>query len=908
MLAAWAATTLWLQMPVREDVGVPGPQNSSEPVPSKSFEQGKGLVLNAPSFEPDTSGICGQVVCAGTPMPDMRVYIDWEPYEGPCVYSGVTDGQGTFATPVPAAGKYRVLAADAKHVGQIAVTWPEDQGAMPLIVEVGEQGQVSGRTVDKYGQPVPYATVRISQEGRTFAPPVQSDNQGCFSTGFPWRTAMFWAYDEILFCATQGDQAGSYILFPEDPRHSRIYQSYLRERCEEVLQPEPMHLDDIVVSLDTACTLAGYVRNQRNDPMPHVCVAAMAGDTPWPVDTETDESGAFVLAGVPPGHYTFQAYKSSTEHCELMMSEVNFPVVVAAGECIEGIEVRVSVPEEVLRGRVIDPMGRPVEGAEVRVEIRSRLEIPGDGRCPQLTDAHGAFCMDRLYDGDYLLKVTREGYVDYLSPSPVAVPGQNISVALVPKPSIHGRVLDGETAAPIKDARLNIFPEVEQGRESKPLLALSTDDEPCGEFTFELPDTGGFVLQAIADGYEAAELPFTAAPGAFLDDVTVTMSPAEAASGFLADAKGEPVSASLSFTQPAFMAMINTHTGDDGGFTVDGLIPGPGTVLVGIGMNLEYTLPFDYVPGEEIELLLPPGGTIRGTVSRNGEPIKAGDAMLYCPEHTRSKEFDNFETEMVDGVFLFQDVPAGNHMIEIREDTGQDSHVQEVRVIAGMDTVVNIEIPSGAGSIEGLLTLNGIPCKHSCVIVKIASKSPMIEQTMFSGFPDRDGHYRIEGLPAGRAELQGSVTLSRGEGESNAYCSRQFPVTVPESGVTWQDIALTMRGVVLVTVDGMRSDEHLYVFALTKDTTLEQLGYLLNTPHSPIEMLDARRLPRGQAFVRLDTLCPGTVRIGAIVTSSRNSIDYFPDAMTSIRQAETIITLPENISAEEVIKVNLCTE
>ncbi len=908
VLVVLCATGLWRSTPVRQDIAAPVPPHASEPAtpePSRHSDEAIATVVE-PAW--DTSGIHGQVVGAGVPMPDMRVYVDRKPYEGPCVCSGVTDRQGAFAAQVAETGEYRVLAANATHFGQIGVTWPDDQAAMPLTVAVDALGQVSGRTVDKHGQPVPHATVRISQDGRTLIPPVQSDEHGRFSTGFPWRAVMFWPYDEIVFCATQGDRAGSYILLPEDPRHEHIYHLCSKEESEEVAQPEPIRLGNIVIPLETACTLAGCVVNQRKEPMPHACVAAMAGDHRWPLEVEADENGAFVLPGVPPGHYTFRVYKSRTEPYELVISESNHPVAATAGGRIDDIVVKVSLCEETCRGRVSDPMGRPVEGAQVSADLLNRMAIRGDGRTPFLTNANGTFFMGELHAGDYLLKVTCEGYVDYLSPKPVAVPDQNVSITLVPKTYIHGRVLDAGTATPVEGARLTVFLDAEQGPESGPLLAVTIGGEPGGEFTFELPGTGDFVLRAIADGYQVAELPFTASPGDLLEDLLLTMSPAEAASGFLTDANGAPVSASLFFSQPGFAGVIRTASEEDGSFIVDGLAPGPGAAVAGIDRNLQYTLPFDHVPGKHIDLVLPRGGVLRGSVTRNGEPITLADASLFCPHQTFSKEFINFRAGITGETFRFEDVPAGTHMLEIEVAGIRGSYAREVTVREGTETTANIELNAGGGSVEGVLTLNGAPYGQSSVLVKSVAAGALPVQTMLAGAPDAEGHYRIDGVPSGKAVLNGLAELEGDEDDAGGFCSRQFAIDVPENGVVRQDITLSMRGTVLVTVDGVNNSEHVAVLALTETVTLEQLEYLLNVPQCLTEILASRRLPRGQTFARLDNLCPGTVRIAAIVTSSGDGLDYFPCPRTPIRQAETIITIPEDITAEDVIEVNLRAE
>jgi RNA polymerase sigma factor (sigma-70 family) len=222
------------------------------------------------------------------------------------------------------------------------------------------------------------------------------------------------------------------------------------------------------IELTRAATLRGVVIGADGKPLPGAKVhAAWTGDNyqfgyenqPNEKTLTTNEHGEFALTGL-----TLQTeVRLKARHREALSAKVT----VVRPDPAAPVTVRVSNDSGLaLSGRVLDPDGRPIAGADVAVWTRpwNSRSIDGNARLvavnggvPVRTDAAGQFRTARQFDpdGDYRVVVSAKGFQQEPSPwlavgdaRPLAFP----DVLLLRVRVVKGRVLDrqGEPIAGVR--------------------------------------------------------------------------------------------------------------------------------------------------------------------------------------------------------------------------------------------------------------------------------------------------------------------------------------------------------------------------------------------------------------------------------------------------------------------------
>ena len=173
-------------------------------------------------------------------------------------------------------------------------------------------------------------------------------------------------------------------------------------------------------------------------------------------------------------------------------------------------------PEIVLRGRVEDGEGAPVEGATIVLgegETFIHSMRRGSMRVParKLTSGPGGrFRIAGLAMGDRLsLRVSAPGFVRASIPLvrvDASLGAEEVEVRLREALELPGRVTDEMTGSGVEGVRVRFAQTVRGGS------AWAETDE-AGEFLLRGFPVGAGVLSASADGYEDLEVPLSEAPG-----------------------------------------------------------------------------------------------------------------------------------------------------------------------------------------------------------------------------------------------------------------------------------------------------------------------------------------------------------------------------------------------------------
>lgn len=226
---------------------------------------------------------------------------------------------------------------------------------------------------------------------------------------------------------------------------------------------------------------------------------------------DTDDDGEFALdpTGAKDVSLVAAAPGYGTVRRRLPVSDPGSPGERHVGDVV--LE-----PEIVLRGRVVDGDGVPVEAAAILLDegetfVHSLRRGPMRLPTRELTSgADGRFHIAGLGRGDQLsLHVSAPGFVRESIPLvrvDASLGAEEVEVRLRHALELSGRIADEVTASGVEGVRVRFAQTVRGGS-----AWVETDE--AGEFLLSGFPVGAGVLSATADGYEDLELPLSEPPG-----------------------------------------------------------------------------------------------------------------------------------------------------------------------------------------------------------------------------------------------------------------------------------------------------------------------------------------------------------------------------------------------------------
>ncbi|WP_438025917.1 carboxypeptidase regulatory-like domain-containing protein [Sorangium sp. So ce233] len=257
---------------------------------------------------------------------------------------------------------------------------------------------------------------------------------------------------------------------------------------------------------ETTAASAGPVRGVVVDPegRPVAGATVRCSDEPG-LSANADAEGRFEL---PP----------EADGCTATAAQAPFgdaqPTRVAAG----GENVLHLIGAGSIAGEVVDPSGRPVEAYLLAIEsflpVGSGAHASVNGRARKVSDPSGAFQLDELAPGRYVLTVSAAGRPPARS-APIDVEAgraaRPVRIVLPQGATLRGRVVDAESRAPVVEAQVELDSATSSGANA---ISLALTDAN-GDYELQgVPASGPFSVRVRHEQYMTKIVPGLDARGA----------------------------------------------------------------------------------------------------------------------------------------------------------------------------------------------------------------------------------------------------------------------------------------------------------------------------------------------------------------------------------------------------------
>lgn len=713
--------------------------------------------------------------------------------EPPPVTVTETDATGRFSLQAPDAGLWRLIVRSPGTVSLQSRPLPlvEPLELPPAVLAAGSGTLLPGKTGDRSDLWLAALGGAGGEERRTFQR-ITLSGRVVEESGKPVPGALVWTFaDPGSFVRTDGE--GHFripVLLRRQIGVAVLAAGYLEKK---VIVPGARLASERGRNwvLTRASRLQGKVMDLQGRPLAGVAVAALpqaglgkrAFDPADPVTERaiTDPQGHFDLRRLRPGEsYAVRASRAGSFPVEQRVTAVD-------GAARPRQLTLVLAPARSARGRVRDPEGRPVAGAEVVLRpalrpasssVPSPAEPAAGEQATARSDGEGTFLVAESPATEVELAVRKQGFASVLLPAlriPAGSGPADLGVVILrPGADLAGRVMAGDQAVhgaevfvldrPVRTYQVD---PVLQGR--KPAASTGAD----GRFVIaDLAPGTPVHLVVRAAGYLTnpvrAVRPPTAGP------LLVRLEPAAILEGQVLDEEGEPVAgAHIDLRWQAFLdsdpelavgepVLRNARAGADGRFELREIPAGTARVSVAAAgfislQGVEVELPRPAAAGD-LRLVLRRGAVLQGRVTTTtGEPVAAARVGVGGATATTDDEgaywLDGAEPGRRD-VFFFH--PSHGRLVK-PFDVQPGVNVLDVSFASGQEVSGRVIDESGkpvAGSRVELISENRFEPRQYQDVTG--------EDGLFRLSPVTDGRYRLkagaEGFP--ESELPAAVEVA----------------------------------------------------------------------------------------------------------------------------------------------------
>ncbi|HZN60300.1 MAG TPA: carboxypeptidase-like regulatory domain-containing protein [Planctomycetota bacterium] len=703
--------------------------------------------------------------------------------------SGMTDSRGAFEAKGIVDGNYILVVSAKGYITAISLKPVEltSGGKHELAVALDPGGSISGRVLDQSGKPVPGAIVQPDVSADTVD---TSDEQLVM----------------VLKMRVPANVEGRYVLDGLPARKDYVVRAshtdFAPASAGDVTIAAREGVEDLNIVLLRGGSIAGRVIDDGSRGVAGVKVWAIVdssreerfiapgetiGDDPRRMpDARTDAEGTFRIEHLPPGGYGLYARDSGPR---LLPGEAT-GVEVVVGKSTEIAEIVLGAGER-LAGRVVDPMGQPIAGAEVLA--------PGAAKA--MSAADGAFEITGLARGKANINVVKKGY-DILIDEP-EVPAHDVVFTLIPTGAILGRIRfkDQEN---FPQFRISVSCRTPDGIEE----FFATSRDPRGSFEVE-GKAGVYVLTALVEGFapsKSAEIRLAAHERK--EGVVIDLERGASIRGrVIAKLSGEPIeNADISVTRSAEQGEDRwkpatggggATSGPDGAFVLAGVLEGkvdlevrhsdhPPIELTGIDVHASKP--------SEVTVEMGEGGRIRGTAHRRGKPASGVTiSAMRIGSHTSYEARTDSE-----GRFELRGLEEDEYVLKLMTALSgggrMATHAEVVVVKNGEIAEVDLVEPAPV-QLAGRVLSDGVPVRGGRIKAVRPATGDVAE-----GEIDPSGTYSLD-LPGGGLYVLEIHESAEGDGVTRMEVA--VPADVSEAR---RDIDLPVGEVSGVVVDASSGD------------------------------------------------------------------------------------------------------
>ena len=536
------------------------------------------------------------------------------------------------------------------------------------------------------------------------------------------------------------------------------------------------------------------------DPMDAMRMVRSQREEPEEPSQLSDGEGRFEIADLAAGRYDLEVRANG-------FAPVRVPGVrVTEAERRTDFGTVVLIPGASIEGRVTDPDGGAIEGAEVTVEVERRhmIGVRPESKETVKTDSRGRFVVADLLPGKPVtLMVSKEGYgseaVASLNP-PIDEP---LAIVLDLSGRIKGRVVD-KRGEPIRMATVMTRPDFRAttpGKMIRPHNRRAAWDrtDVNGEFLIEDVEPGTLQVTANADGYQQQTRTGVELKAGVELELELVLDVGAVVEGTVTTADGVPlVQASINVSEPmeGFTGgrLISAHgqTDVEGRYRVAGAPVGPATISVHHENGEQLSKSIEVEPGTNVvDLVLERGFEVSGqVVTPDGTPAAGANLSIQHVTQPGTTHYAFGGTPQArtrgDGTFTLTGVKAGRYVVAASRE-GYAPARSETFEVSGDVTGLLLELTTGA-------TLKGRVVGLDFDELGALSLTAYGQNGMRQGRVDFEAAYAFENMGPGQWHVQAQVASS---GRS-AMLQVEIPEGAPE---VVKDIefgtGLTLTGVVI---------------------------------------------------------------------------------------------------------------
>ena len=537
---------------------------------------------------------------------------------------------------------------------------------------------------------------------------------------------------------------------------------------------------------------------------------------PWEQDRHalraSGKDGAFAIDGLPDGAWSVTA--TAKGHATSAAHQVVIPTDSDPFDLVLPRSAAAS-------GTVVDPAGKPVEGARVEIVPKGNpfeFYRRADEEPRPRTDGEGKFRLEDLAPGSQEIVASAPGFAGSEPVKLDLAPAQSVDglvLALRRGGRIAGEVLD-DTGRPDGTRSVNV-----DSRSSRVHIRASVDDAGRFEVSALAPGKYQMFAEPPPDRVKAASksgeedgfdfgMPRMAVADVVDGETTRVVIGGVPKSGIrvhgTVTAGSRPMAGCMLFAGRDALEDGNPRTAttdDQGKYEI--VLDGPGKYMIAINDRKGGVSSMDRVDvpaGEDfLHDIVLPGGRISGRViGFDGAP--ASNLWVQVEPDVRTAELSSsasYGTKRTDekGAFAFDGLKAGTYALRAGVDFGgrgtrkNGMAARSGLVLAEGGSIEGLEIRlEAAARIEGVVSgPDGKPVPDATILVRDESGAPL--QIASIPATDGSGHFAVEGLPAAKV-----FVVARTKG----LVSAESPPTALKAGETARvDLALR-RGTVLHVV------------------------------------------------------------------------------------------------------------